>query len=131
MPLRRRLILMLSSLVLLILVAACGFGGGDDGPACTGWVEHQGTRYGPESSTSDGEARAQELACNVYCREGDPEYEAMYQIWLDSPRGDPSVTREQAIFEDESLMRFVTETCQQRCVADVGAGTLAGGVDCP
>lgn len=116
-----------AALALTWPLLACG---GSGAATCLGWVEdHQGARYSPAEGTADRH-HAQRLACNVYCRDADPHYDAMYRAWRDSPAGDPSVSKDQAIFRDDALMRYVTETCADRCLSNVAAETLRGGVDC-
>ena len=116
-----------AALALTWPLLACG---GSGAATCLGWVEDdQGARHSPEEGTADGE-RAQRLACNAYCRDADPGYDAMYQVWRDSPAGDPSVTKAEAIFRDEALMRYVTETCADRCLSEIASGARRGGVDC-
>ena len=112
-------------LVLLLMLACSGAGGTE----CIGSVVYNGQTYQPESGVSDADT-AQRLACNQYCLEADPEYEAMHAIWADSPRGEPGVSKEEAIYKDDDLMNFVTHTCANRCVADVAAGRLEGSVTC-
>jgi len=125
---KKRLILRLlcyGSLAVPIL--ACG---GSGGPTCLGWVQDdQGGRHSPQSGVSD-RAEALRFACNGYCREADPGYDARYRIWVDSPQGDPSVTKARAIYEDDGLLDYVTVTCANQCIADVNAGRRPGGVDC-
>ena len=60
---------------------------------------------------------AKNNACNVYCREADPEYDARYRIWLDSPKGKAagSPSKQEAIFKDKELLLYVTETCAKKC----------------
>ncbi|HBQ13364.1 MAG TPA: hypothetical protein DEF51_20220 [Myxococcales bacterium] len=112
---------------LALPILACG---GPGGATCLGWVEDdQGVRHTPESGTENRE-EAQRFACNGYCREADPQYDAMYRVWLDSPAGDPSVTKDQAIFRDDGLLQYVTVTCANRCLSEVAAGTRRGGVEC-
>ena len=86
------------------------------GVECVGTVAYQGKTFEGKDRNIDA---AKGNACNKYCREADPEYDAMYRIWLDSPKGKAagSPSKQEAIFKDEALMKFVTETCSKRCVA--------------
>lgn len=123
---RRRLwIQLVCYVVLAVPILACG----SSGPTCRGWVEDDlGRRHSPESGVSDrSEARAN--ACNVYCVDADPQADAMYRIWLDSPQGNPSLERWEGMYEDPRIAAYL-ETCASRCVADVAAGRRPGGVDC-
>ncbi|MFT4978502.1 MAG: hypothetical protein ACI8S6_004412 [Myxococcota bacterium] len=67
-----RAVLVLPGLICL----ACG---GLPGPESIGSVVYGGQTYSPESGVEDPD-QAQRLACNGYCLEADPEYEAMYRI---------------------------------------------------
>ena len=122
----RLLALTASSIVLIAPMLACGGGGG---PTCLGWVEDdQGARHSPESGVSD-RAQAQRNACSLYCVEADSQADAMYQIWLSSPRGNPNLKRWEGMYEDPSIRQYL-EQCDQTCVNDVAAGRRRGGVDC-
>ena len=100
------------SLVLILVVLGCGGSGAE----CVGTVNYQGKVFEGRAKTAD---EAKSNACNNYCRDADGEYDAMYRIWLDSPKGKAagSPSKQEAIFKDEALMKFVTETCSKRCVA--------------
>ena len=100
------------SVVLILVVLGCGGSGAD----CVGTVAHQGKIFEGKAKNAD---EAKGYACNNYCRDADTEYDAMYRIWLDSPKGKAagSPSKQEAIFKDETLMKFVTETCSKRCVA--------------
>lgn len=123
---RPRLLVRLACyLSLAVPILACG-----GGSTCIGWVQDdQGGRHAPVSGTSDRD-QAQRLACNGYCVDADPQYEAMYGIWRSGPGGDPSVSKQEAMFRDDALLSYVTQTCADRCVAEVASGARAGGVDC-
>ena len=112
--------------VSLVLALACG---GAAPVECVGHVSHAGQTYQPESGVADA-AQAQKNACNLYCLDADPEYEAMYQIWRSSPGGDPSVSKKDALYRSDRLLDYVTVTCAERCVSEIQAGTLQGGVSC-
>jgi hypothetical protein len=99
------------------------------GPECIGTVVYQGQAHTPQGGVSDA-VEAQRNACNMYCRDADPEYEAMYLIWLDSAEGDPGISKQEAIYESERLLSYVTDTCASRCVSDVASGALQGSVTC-
>jgi hypothetical protein len=78
-------------------------------------------------------AEAQGNACNKYCLEADPEFDARYRIWFDSPRGKAAgrPAKKESIYKDRSLLDYVTITCMKRCVAAVKAGELKGETECP
>lgn len=121
----RALLRALAYLSLAVPILACG----GSGPACLGWIEDdQGGRHSPELGVSD-RAQAQRNACNTYCVDADPEVDAMYRIWLDSPRGNPNLKRWEGMYDDPAIAQ-VLERCAETCVADVGAGRRRGGVDC-
>ena len=105
--------LVIATTLIIGVVLGCGGGSSD---ACVGTVAYQGKTFEGKAKTAD---EAKGNACNNYCRDADPEYDAMYRIWLDSPKGKAagSPSKQEAIFKDEALMKFVTETCSKRCVA--------------
>ena len=98
-------------LLFAVLIACSG-----SGKKCTATLNYDGKTYEGVGKSSDD---AQHFACNKYCREDDPEYEAMYRIWLDSPAGRAAgrPSKEEAIFKDKRLLDYVTLTCASKCVA--------------
>jgi len=107
---------------------ACGSSEAED--RCTGQVRYLDTTY--DAKGKDAE-EAQRLACNKYCLYADPLFDAYYAIWLTSPKGAAAgyPPKTEAIYEDDDLMNNLIVTCANRCIADVAAGTLEGGVTCP
>ena len=77
-------------------------------------MTYQGKAFEGKGKSAD---EAKNNACNVYCREADPEYDARYRIWLDSPKGKAagSPSKQEAIFKDKELLLYVTETCAKKC----------------
>ena len=61
--------------VLIAIVLGCSSSGAD----CVGTVTHQGKTYEGKDKSAE---QAKLNACNHFCREADPEYDAMYRIWL-------------------------------------------------
>lgn len=109
-----------SSVVTLVFVGVIFFsvsaGCGGSTSECVGTVTYEGKTFEGRDKTTE---QAKSNACNVYCREADPEYDAMYRIWLDSPKGKAagSPSKKEAIFKDTDLLTYVTKTCANRCVA--------------
>ena len=103
-------VLMIAAVI--IIGAACSSSGAD----CTGKVVYEGKTF--EGKDKDAE-KAKLNACNVYCREADPQFDAMYRIWLDSPKGKAagSPSKKESIFKDADLLNYVTETCAKRCAS--------------
>ena len=89
---------------------------------CTVELTREGRTFTGEAKT---EPEARLFACNKYCRDVDPEYDAMYRIWLDSPQGKKAgrPSKEKAIYEDKRLLDYVTSTCANRCVQEAETGT--------
>lgn len=114
------------SLFLVAGVLGCGLG---RGKTCTGELTRAGRTFTGEGKT---ESDAKLFACNKYCIDLDPEYDAMYRIWLDSPQGrkarNPS--KEKAVLDDRRLLDYVTITCANRCVKEAEAGTGKIAVSC-
>jgi len=98
----------------ILFTVSIGCGGSDAG--CVGTVAFQGKTFEGKGKTADD---SKNNACNSYCREADPEYDARDRIWLDSPKGKAagSPTKQEAVFKDKDLLDFVTVTCQKKCAA--------------
>jgi len=120
---RNRLNLLLASFFLLAAVLACSSG---SAKKCTATITLDGRTFVGEDAA---EEKATRNACNKYCREADPGYEAMYGVWLDSPAGKAAgrPSKEEAIFKDKKLMDYVTVTCANECLAKIkdGKGKVA------
>lgn len=101
--------------VILILVLGCRFGN-SDAYRCQALL-----KYKDETLKGSGETEqiAKENACIDFCRKHDPVYEARYRIWLETPAGQrkKGISKEKAIYEDDGLFRYVSETCNRPCVA--------------
>jgi len=110
----------LSLLFLLAVVFACSSGSGS-AKKCTATLTLDGRTFVGEDAA---EEKATHNACNKYCREADPGYEAMYGVWLDSPAGKAAgrPSKEEAIFKDKKLMDYVTVTCANECLAKIKDG---------
>lgn len=102
----------LALLLLFAVLIACS----GSGKKCTATLSYQGHPY---TGADAKEEKAVSNACNKYCRDDDPEYEAMYGIWLDSAAGRAAgrPSKEEAIFKDKRLLDYVTITCANKCVA--------------
>ena len=74
---------LLAGLLLLGAVFACR-SSSSSAASCTGAVTYEGKTFSGEARNADD---AQKFACNKYCLEADPEFDAHYGIWLDSPAG--------------------------------------------
>ena len=103
--------LFLSLVLLLAAVLACSSG---SSPKCTATLTYDGRTYEGADSEAD---KAKHNACNKYCRADDPEYDAMYRIWLDSPAGRAAgrPSKEEAIFKDKRLLDYVTRFSATSC----------------
>ncbi len=116
-------------IVLLILFAfalGCNFGAGK---TCTGVLTYEGQKF---EGKADNEKDAKRNACNKYCLEADPEFDARYRIWLDSPKGKNAgrPAKKEAIYKDKDLLEYVTVTCASQCVKDAEAGKHKLEVSC-
>jgi len=109
----------LSLLLLLAAVIACS--SGSSAKKCSATLNNDGKTFVGEGASADDATR---FACNKYCREADPGYEAMYGVWLDSPAGKAAgrPSKEEAIFKDKKLMDYVTVTCANECLAKIKDG---------
>ena len=119
--------LFLSLLLLLAAVIACS--SGSSAKKCTATLTNDGKTFVGEGSSTDDATR---FACNKYCREADPGYEAMYGVWLDSPAGKAAgrPSKEEAIYKDKKLMDYVTVTCANECLAKVKDGKAKAETKC-
>jgi hypothetical protein len=119
--------LFLSLLLLIGAVLACS--SGSSGKKCTATLTNDGKTFVGEGASTDD---ATHFACNKYCREADPGYEAMYRVWLDSPEGKAAgrPSKEEAIFKDKKLMDYVTVTCANECLAKVKDGKAKAETKC-
>src|SRR5712691_4141049 len=115
---RNRSAFTLALLFLLGAVQACSSG---SGKKCTATVTLDGRTFVGEDAAAD---KARRYACNKYCREADPGYQAIYGEWLDSPAGKAAgrPSKDQAIFKDKNLMDYVTVTCANECLAKTTYG---------
>ena len=117
----------LALLFIVIAVVACSSG---SAKKCTATLNYGGRTFVGEDASTE---KATSNACNKYCREADPGYDAMYGIWLDSPAGKaagrPS-KEEEAIFKDKKLMDYVTVTCANECLANIKDGKAKADVKC-
>src|SRR5437588_11003417 len=109
----------LSLLLLLAAVLACS--SGSSAKKCSATLNNDGKTFVGEGASADDATR---FACNKYCREADPGYEAMYGVWLDSPAGKAAgrPSKEEAIFKDKKLMDYVTVTCANGWLAKIKDG---------
>ena len=116
--------------VTLLLGVAIACRSSSSGPTCTGEVVYQGTTYTGEAGNVED---AQRFACNKYCLEADPEFDAHYRIWLDSSKGKAagSPPKKESIYKDKDLMEYLTVDCALKCVAKVKDGRLKGDAKCP
>ena len=116
----------LSLLLLLAAVLACSSGSTQK---CTATLSYEGRTFVGEDASTE---KATRNACNKYCREADPGYEAMYGVWLDSPAGKAAgrPSKEEAIFKDKKLMDYVTVTCANECLSKIKDGKAKAETNC-
>jgi hypothetical protein len=115
-----------TALLLMAALLACSSG---SAKKCTATLTYQGRTYEGVDANQD---KATHNACNKYCRADDPEYDAMYRIWLDSPAGRAAgrPSKEEAIFKDKRLLDYVTITCADKCVAWTKDGKAKAETKC-
>jgi hypothetical protein len=103
---------LLALLFLTLAALACSFG---SSKKCTATLSYEGKTYEGIDANKD---KAAHNACNKYCRDDDPGYEAMYRIWLESPAGRAAgrPPKEEAIYKEKRLLDYVTITCANKCV---------------
>ena len=96
---------------------------------CVGRIEAEGKEYTANARNLED---ANRFACNKYCLDTDSECDAMYDIWLNSPKGKAagSLPKMRALSEDKKLLDCITVKCANRCLADVKAGKLQAKSSC-
>jgi hypothetical protein len=117
----------IAGLLLLGAVLACNSSSAN---TCSGEVSYQGKTFTGKGKDA---AEAQHNGCNLYCLEADPEVDARYRIWLDSPQGKAaeSPAKKDLMYKDPTFLDFVTVTCANKCVAKIKDGTMQGQTKCP
>jgi hypothetical protein len=118
--------LWLAMFLMIFAVIACSSG---SAKKCTTTLSYEGSTFTGEDTSED---KATRNACNKYCREADPGYEAMYEVWLDSPAGKAAgrPSKQEAIFKDKKLMDYVTVTCANECLAKIKDGKAKAETKC-
>lgn len=113
------------SLILIALTLGC-LGPGASDSQCEGVVKSNGKTY---VGAAKNENQAGLNACNKFCLETDGEFQAMYEIWLDSDKAKAfektykrKPTKEDAAIEDKAILAYVTENCAVRCVTEANKG---------
>ena len=123
---RKRNSLLFALLFVITAVLACSSG---SAKKCIATLSYEGRTFVGEASSTD---EATHFACNKYCREADPGYEAIYGAWLDSPAGKAAgrPSKEEAIFKDKKLLDYVTVTCANECLAKIKDGKAKAETKC-
>src|ERR1700756_3399775 len=121
---------MVAGLLLLSAIIACRSSSSSEAN-CTSEVTYEGQTFtGGPAETAEN---AQKFACNKYCLEADPEFDAHYGIWLESAAGQAAgrPPKKDAIYKDKDLMNYLVNDCAVNCVASVKDGKLKGSANCP
>ncbi len=113
-------------LLLLIGITLGCLGPSASDSQCEGTIEFQENKY---VGAAKDEKQAGLNACNKFCLEHDSEFDAMYQIWLDSTEGKAYAesikrkpTKFESTMENKRLLDYVTKNCAVRCVAEANRG---------
>jgi hypothetical protein len=119
--------LAIAGLLLLSAVLACKSSSAN---SCIGEVSYQGRTFTGKGKNAE---EAQHNGCNLYCLEADPDVDARYGIWLDSPKGKAagSPAKKDSIYKDPTLLDYVTVTCANKCMAKIKDGSMQGQTKCP
>ena len=119
-----------AALLLLSIVLACRSSSSSSGPKCMGQVTYEGQTF--TGGPTDSAEQAQHFACNNYCLDADPEFDAHYRIWNDSRSGAAAghPEKKEAIYKDKELLDFLTKVCAENCVANIKDGKLQGSAKC-
>src|SRR5712692_9381065 len=107
---------LVAGLLLFSVVIACRSSSSSDNASCTGEVTYEGKTFTGQGKNAE---EAQQFDCNKYCLEADPEFDAHYGIWLESPKGEAAgrPPKKEAIYKDADLMNYLTNDCAAKCVA--------------
>jgi len=121
---------MIAALLLLSVVLACRSSATSSGAKCMGQVTYEGRTF--TGGPTDSAEQAQHFACNNYCLDADPEFDAHYRIWNDSRSGAAAghPEKKEAIYKDKELLDFLTKVCAENCVANIKDGKLQGSAKC-
>lgn len=116
LPSRSRRNLAVSVAILLMIVLGCL---GSSRTKCTGELVVDGKTY---NGVDDNEAEARRNTCAKYCIEGDPEMDAMFNIWYDAlPAEKKKRVRKNekgkwdALYDSDAIKKYV-EKCEKRCL---------------
>ncbi len=120
-----RVIGVIFGIMLAISVFSCSSTPSD----CTGEIAAGGKTY---TASGKGQEKATRNACNKYCLDTDAECEAMYGIWVNSPKGKAagSPAKMRALSEDKQLLDCVTIKCANACLEQIKAGTIQFQASC-
>jgi len=119
-----------AAFLLFSIVLACRSSSSSSGAKCMGQVSYEGQTY--TGGPTDSADQAQHFACNNYCLDADPEFDAHYRIWNDSRSGAAAghPPKKEAIYKDKELLDYLTKDCAGKCVASIKEGTLKGNAKC-
>lgn len=124
MKLQNKNVSAIIGVIFLGLALGCG-----SGQTCPGELTFEGKIF---RGIDKDAGKAKRNTCSKYCIEGDPEFDAMYRIWLDSPKSKNVPDRENkwaAMAEDKTLFAFV-ERCTAKCVSEEADGKRKIDVRC-
>ena len=96
---------------------------------CMAEITAGGKTYAAKAENPDD---AKRYACNKYCLDTDPECDAMYHIWVTSPKGKAagSPSKQRALSDDKKLLDCVTIKCANKCLNDEKTGKLQVKASC-
>ena len=112
-------------LLLLLGVSLGCLGPSASDSQCEGVVKLNGKTYVGQAKD---ENQAGLNACNKFCLDDD-EFNALYEIWLDSDKAKAfektykrKPTKEDAAIEDKTILDYVTKNCAVKCKAEANKG---------
>ena len=112
-------------LLLLLGVSLGCLGPSASDSQCEGVIKSNGKTYVGQAKNED---QAGLNACNKFCLDDD-EFNAMYEIWLDSDKAKAfektykrKPTKEDAAIEDKTILEYVTKNCAVRCKGEANKG---------
>lgn len=126
MKISNKIASILVSMIFLFVVLSCG---SRPETPCTGEVIAEGKSFSGKGKDAD---EAQKNSCNLYCLEADPEVDARYRIWLDSPKSKEvkNPSKKEYMYRDKTFLDFVLVTCMNKCQTKIKEGGFKSQTKC-
>jgi hypothetical protein len=126
MKLDNKFSIILISMIFLFVILSCSSSVNNP---CSGELIGDGKTFNSKGKDAD---EAQRNSCNLYCLEADPEVDARYRIWLDSPKSKEvkNPSKKEYMYRDKTFLDFVLVTCMNKCQAKIKDGSFKSQTKC-